>query len=102
VSWRLTWDAHPLLRHALVLKGGTALNLVFGAPQRLSVDLDFNYIAHAERERMLEDRPRMEAALAPQEHSEIRRRLGRQLDGISQGATLYTSLVCMHVSEDTL
>ncbi len=55
---------HPLLQHALVLKGGTALNLAFGAPQRLSVDLDFNYIAHADRERMLEDRPRMEAALA--------------------------------------
>jgi predicted nucleotidyltransferase component of viral defense system len=46
---------HPLLGEALALKGGTALNLCFGAPQRLSVDLDFNYIAHLERERMLAD-----------------------------------------------
>jgi len=28
----------------LVLKGGTPLNLCFGPPPRLSVDLDFNYI----------------------------------------------------------
>lgn len=48
---------HPLLSRALALKGGTALNLCFGAPQRLSVDLDFNYIASADRERMLDDRP---------------------------------------------
>jgi len=34
---------HPLLSKALALKGGTALNLAFGPPERLSVDLDFNY-----------------------------------------------------------
>jgi len=55
---------HPLLGEALALKGGTALNLCFGPPQRLSVDLDFNYIAHLERERMLADRPRVERAAA--------------------------------------
>ena len=34
-------SAHPLLTSALALKGGTALNLVFGAPPTLlSVDLD--------------------------------------------------------------
>jgi predicted nucleotidyltransferase component of viral defense system len=32
----------PVLAGCLVLKGGTALNLLFGPPQRLSVDLDFN------------------------------------------------------------
>ena len=48
---------HPLLRQVLVLKGGTALNLGYGAPSRLSVDLDFNYIGVAERSDMLEDRP---------------------------------------------
>jgi len=31
---------HPLLGAALALKGGTALNLAFGQPTRLSVDLD--------------------------------------------------------------
>ena len=39
----------PILSAALALKGGTALNLCFGAPRRLSVDLDFNYIASADR-----------------------------------------------------
>jgi len=34
---------HAFLAEVLALKGGTALNLAFGAPSRLSVDLDFNY-----------------------------------------------------------
>ena len=46
---------HPFLGSVLALKGGTALNLCFEAPRRLSVDLDFNYIGHVEREKMLED-----------------------------------------------
>lgn len=54
---------HPFLGEALALKGGSALNLCFGPPKRLSVDLDFNYIGHAEREKMLEERPLLEAAL---------------------------------------
>ncbi len=57
-------SAHPLLGNALALKGGTALNLCLdGAPTRLSVDLDYNYVAHAGRERMLEDRPAIEEAV---------------------------------------
>src|SRR2546425_1001837 len=55
---------HPFLGGALALKGGTALNLCFGPPHRLSVDLDYNYIAHLEREQMIEDRPRVERAVA--------------------------------------
>ena len=62
---------HTVLGKSLVLKGGTAINLCFGPPKRLSVDLDFNYIGHIEREKMLEDRPRIEAAAI-----EISRRLG--------------------------
>jgi len=54
---------HPILKDALALKGGTALNLGFGPPSRLSVDLDFNYIGHLEREGMLEDRPKLEEAI---------------------------------------
>ena len=50
-------SAHPLLSSARALKGGTALNLGFGAPSRLSVDLDFNYIGSIDRARMLEERP---------------------------------------------
>jgi hypothetical protein len=55
--------SHPFLGPALALKGGTALNLAFGPPPRLSVDLDFNYVASVEREVMLRDRPEVERAL---------------------------------------
>lgn len=54
---------HPLLGPALALKGGTALNLCFVPPTRLSVDLDYNVVAHADREAMRENRPLVEAAV---------------------------------------
>ncbi len=54
---------HPLLGRSLALKGGSALNLCFGMPGRLSVDLDFNYVGRPEREAMLADRPRIEEAV---------------------------------------
>jgi len=48
----------------VALKGGTALNLfVFELP-RLSVDVDVNYIATADRETMTADRPKVDAALS--------------------------------------
>jgi len=53
---------HPLLSRVLVLKGGTALNLMFGPPARLSVDLDFNYIGHEDRVQMQADRAEVERA----------------------------------------
>jgi hypothetical protein len=62
---------HPLLGRVLTLKGGTALNLCFGPPKRLSVDLDFNYTGHRDREKMLVDRQRVEEAV-----SELARRKG--------------------------
>jgi hypothetical protein len=54
---------HGLLGECLALKGGTALQLCFGPPSRLSVDLDFNYVGGASREQMLADRPAVEEAL---------------------------------------
>jgi hypothetical protein len=54
---------HPLLSLVLVLKGGTPLNLGFGPPARLSVDVDFNYVGALEREAMLAARPDVERAL---------------------------------------
>ena len=54
---------HPLLSRVLALKGGTALNLMFGSPSRLSVDLDFNYIGHEDRARAQADRPEVERAV---------------------------------------
>jgi len=64
---------HPFLGKVLALKGGTALNLCFGPAKRLSVDLDYNYIGNLEREKMLEDRPRVEEAIY-----ELGRRRGYQ------------------------
>jgi predicted nucleotidyltransferase component of viral defense system len=54
---------HPFLGKVLALKGGTALNLCLDQPRRLSVDLDFNYIGHLERNKMLTDRPQVEETL---------------------------------------
>lgn len=54
---------HPLLSTALALKGGTALHLFPGPPPRLSVDLDFNYVAAEDRDTMLRDRPEIERAI---------------------------------------
>lgn len=55
--------AHPFLGSRLLLKGGTAIQLGLGAPQRLSVDLDYNYIGQLERAAMLQERPELESAL---------------------------------------
>jgi hypothetical protein len=54
---------HPLLSRVLALKGGTALNLMFGSPARLSVDLDFNYVGHEDRHQTQADRPDVERAV---------------------------------------
>jgi len=56
-------SVHPLLGETLVLKGGTPLNLCFGKPRRMSVDLDYNYIRHLDRDAMLADRPTVNEAL---------------------------------------
>ena len=63
--------AHPFLGPRVALKGGTALNLfVFELP-RLSVDVDVNYIGAADREAMMAERLKVDAAL-----SQVASRLG--------------------------
>ncbi len=54
---------HGRLSTGLVLKGGTALNLFFGPPGRLSVDLDFNYVGQLDRREAERERPGVEADL---------------------------------------
>lgn len=54
---------HPFLRDKLVLKGGTALNLFLLKLPRLSVDIDLNYVGQLDRDKMQEERPRVEEAL---------------------------------------
>lgn len=53
----------PLLYETLALKGGTALNLGFGPPKRLSIDLDFNYVGSVDRDQMLKDCTEIEKAV---------------------------------------
>lgn len=48
---------HPFLRNRLVLKGGAAINLFYLDLARLSVDIDLNYIAQVDLEKMLAERP---------------------------------------------
>ena len=71
---------HPLLGNVLALKGGTALNLCFGPPKRLSVDLDFNYIGHADRDAMLAHRPEAHEAVL-----QLVGRMGYQTQESSKG-----------------
>jgi predicted nucleotidyltransferase component of viral defense system len=56
-------DTHPYLHSRLALHGGTALNLFLLGLQRLSVDVDLNYIGSTDRELMLAERPSVEAAI---------------------------------------
>ncbi len=56
-------NTHPYLKDKWVLKGGTALNLFSQYLPRLSVDIDLNYIGALDREIMLSERPKFEAAI---------------------------------------
>lgn len=57
------FQSHPFLKGRLVLKGGTAMNLFHFDVPRLSVDIDLNYVGAADRELMLQERPKIEQAL---------------------------------------
>src|SRR6202453_4787624 len=53
----------PVLAERLVLKGGTALNVFHLKLDRLSVDIDLNYVGALDRAAMEVDRPEVDAAL---------------------------------------
>ncbi|HZZ33437.1 MAG TPA: nucleotidyl transferase AbiEii/AbiGii toxin family protein [Phenylobacterium sp.] len=55
--------ADATLRDRVALKGGTALNVFHLALDRLSVDIDLNYVGALDRAAMEADRPEVEAAL---------------------------------------
>ena len=52
-----------VLADRLVLKGGTALNLFYLGVDRLSVDIDLNYVGAVDRTAMKSERPEVDAAL---------------------------------------
>lgn len=52
-----------LLGGKLALKGGTALNVFHLQLDRLSVDIDLNYVGALDRETMMKERPKIEDAL---------------------------------------
>lgn len=53
----------PYLNGRLVLKGGTALNVFHRNLERLSVDIDLNYIGGLDRVKMESERPNIDAAI---------------------------------------
>jgi hypothetical protein len=53
----------PVLSERLVLKGGTALNIFHLGLDRLSVDIDLNYVGVLDRAAMEAERPTVDAAL---------------------------------------
>lgn len=53
----------PVLSERLVLKGGTALNVFHLGLDRLSVDIDLNYVGALDRAAMEAERPTVDAAL---------------------------------------
>ncbi len=54
----------PDIEGKLALKGGTALQFIYQDYRRLSVDIDFNYIGSTNREKMLEDREKVQSMLS--------------------------------------
>lgn len=56
-------NRHPMLREGLVLKGGTAINFLYFRYPRLSVDLDFNFIAGIKKEEKDKESPKIDEAL---------------------------------------
>ena len=47
------------ISHQLILKGGTAINLIYTNLTRLSVDIDLDYVGSLEKEQTLKDRERI-------------------------------------------
>jgi predicted nucleotidyltransferase component of viral defense system len=75
---------HPDLRNAWVLKGGTAINLFHLDVPRLSVDIDINYVGHADLKAMQAARPGFERALeacCEREGCQVRRVPGEHAGG---------------------
>ena len=56
-------DRHEVARDVWLLKGGTALNLLYLDVPRLSVDIDVNYVGHEDVVGMRRARPEFERAL---------------------------------------
>jgi len=56
-------NSHPYLKNKFVLKGGSAINLFYYELPRLSIDIDLNYIFEIDRDRMIDNRPKVEKAI---------------------------------------
>jgi|GEM_PF-58240 len=56
-------NMNPFLKNRLILKGGTAINLLFFDIPRLSIDVDMNYIGDSTKEMMLTEREEIQRIL---------------------------------------
>lgn len=75
---------HPVLQNTWALKGGTAINLYHLDVPRLSVDIDLNYIGHADLAAMQAARPGFERAVeacCEREGCQVRRVPGEHAGG---------------------
>ena len=57
------FNSSQLLKHSLVLKGGTAINLTVFQMPRLSVDIDLDFSQNCARAEMLETRQKISAEI---------------------------------------
>lgn len=57
------FNEHPILKEAIILKGGTAINFSYFDYPRLSVDLDFNFIGGISKIEKDEKKPKVRRAL---------------------------------------
>jgi predicted nucleotidyltransferase component of viral defense system len=56
-------NTNPLLQESLALKGGTAINLTIFNLQRLSVDIDLDYLKNDSRDEMLKNREKINSVI---------------------------------------
>ncbi|MFZ1946209.1 MAG: nucleotidyl transferase AbiEii/AbiGii toxin family protein [bacterium] len=87
-----TLRAHPAFHGALVLKGGTALNMFFLDMPRLSIDLDLNYIGALAAPDMKQDRQRIRQELQTTFNREYAVDLIKDVHALSQFRLTYRTL----------
>lgn len=83
---------NPVTKNALVLKGGTALNLFILDIPRISVDIDLNYIQSISRSSMLKDRKTINSEIQKIFHSTYEIRISKDVHALTQFEFRYATI----------
>jgi predicted nucleotidyltransferase component of viral defense system len=83
---------NPVTKNALVLKGGTALNLFILDIPRISVDIDLNYIQSISRSSMLKDRRTINSEIQKIFHSTYEIRISKDVHALTQFEFRYATI----------